>query len=108
MTSSWPPKDGTPYRPSNGTEGCAFYEDWCCKCQHDKPMSEGKDFDCCSDGETCKIIADTLAYDVDEPEYPKEWTWQAGSPTCSKFLSVDDETPRISNEERAANLELPL
>lgn len=105
---SWPPADGTLYRPSNGTEGCGFYEDWCTHCQHDKPMSEGKDFQICDAGDVCQIIADTLFYDVDDPKYPSEWTWQNGCPTCSKFLSVDDETPRITPEERAANLELPL
>ena len=53
-----------PYRPSNGTEGDIFRADWCEKCTKDV------------DGD-CRIIALSMAYDVDEPEYPKEWRRRA-------------------------------
>lgn len=81
-----------PYRPSNGTEGCCFYEAWCFHCSRDKPMSEGKDFDECGPDEVCQILADTAAYDVEDPEYPKAWTFDAaGRPCCTAFLPIGEE-----------------
>jgi len=47
-----------PYRPSNGTEGMGFFERWCDRCRKEPD---------------CPIIADTMIYDVDDSEYPKEW-----------------------------------
>lgn len=83
------------YRPSNGTEGCCFYEAWCSNCHRDKPMSEGKDYDICDESEVCQIIADTMAYDIDHPKYPKEWIYDKdGNPCCTKFLHVNSEPER--------------
>lgn len=83
------------YQPSNGTEGCCFYDKWCSNCQRDKPMSEGKDYDECDESEVCSIIADTLALSVEDAGYPPEWTYDAnGEPCCTKFLSVDAEPER--------------
>ena len=39
-------------------------------------MSEGKDFFECAPEEVCQIIADTYAYSVDDPKYPKEWVYE--------------------------------
>lgn len=64
---------GEKYRPSNGTEGDCFFAAWCCKCQRDKAMREGMDVDECDDNERCDIIANTMCYDVEDEEYPKEW-----------------------------------
>lgn len=77
------------YKPSNGTEGACFYAGWCENCAKDKTMSEGKDFDECEENEICSIIADTLAYDVDEPQYPQEWRYdESGEPCCTAFIPV--------------------
>lgn len=98
-----------PYRPSNGTEGCCFYAAWCEKCQRDKPMSEGKNFDDCDEGETCQIIADTLAYDVSDPKYPKEWTYDdKGIPCCTKFLHVNAEPERERCKHTADMFDAPM
>lgn len=51
------PLPGERYMPSNGTAGEGFIEAWCCNCARDKPMSEGKDFDECTDDEVCEILA---------------------------------------------------
>lgn len=81
------------YRPSSGTEGCDFYETWCSNCAKDKPMSEGKNYDDCDDSEVCKIIADTLAYDIDDQKYPKEWCYKDGQPCCTAFVQVGMQIP---------------
>lgn len=77
----------TPYRPSNGTEGECFMERWCARCTHDAAMRNDP-----GAWETgCQIIAMTLAFDVDDPEYPAEWIeddveWPAPSnPRCTAF-----------------------
>lgn len=83
-----------PYRPSNGTEGELFFAAWCCNCQRDKAMREGVDFDECDDNEKCSIIGDTMAYDVDDPKYPKEWIIDArGHGCCTAFVEAGKEIP---------------
>lgn len=49
-----------PYRPSSGTEGDFFREDWCDNCKHD------------SEDNPCKILGRTFWYSIDDPEYPGE------------------------------------
>lgn len=103
---NWPPIDGTLYRPSNGSEGEGFFEGHCYHCKRDAAFQ--KDMDA-ADG--CPIIAATYAYEVTHEKYPKQWVWKDGAPTCTEFDDVDNEEPpldRLSAEERAANLELPL
>ncbi len=75
-----------PYRPSNGTEGHCFMDRWCANCARDLPLSEGKDFALCGPGETCSIIANTMAYDIHSPKYPKEWVYGENGPMCSAFV----------------------
>lgn len=74
------------YRPSSGTEGIGFYENWCFKCAKDAHMNSGKDWDSCGKDEICSIIGDTLAYGIDDPKYPREWVLsQSGRPMCLAF-----------------------
>ena len=54
---------GKPYRPSNGTEGEWFMADWCDRCTKDNYPE--KPF--------CPIIGASLAFDIGNPNYPKEW-----------------------------------
>jgi hypothetical protein len=95
---SWPPADGKPYRPSNGTEGECFMEGWCNRCKADRAHQD-------SAGEEpgCDIIARSMAFDVGEPGYPVQWVWKDGEPTCTAF---DDVVLQITNEERAAQMVL--
>lgn len=99
---SWPPTDGTPYRPYSGTDGACFYERWCADCKRDEAYRRG-DW-----GDGCRIAADTFVYDVNDPKYPREWVWQDGAPTCTAFVHMDEPDPRITDEERAAQMALPL
>jgi hypothetical protein len=61
-----------PYRPSNGTEGDGFIAHFCFNCERNRD-------------EDCPILAATFAFDVDDPEYPKEW--------------VQDESPELDPED---------
>ena len=68
-----------PYRPSNGTEGDAFFARWCALCAHDSP------------DEPCRILAATMFFEVDDVRYPREWRYdEGGEPCCTAYLSPTD------------------
>src|SRR5882672_219258 len=56
------------YRPSNGTEGEGFYENWCLHCTKDAAFRENPD-----SGDGCPIAASTYVFNIDDPLYPTEW-----------------------------------
>lgn len=62
------------YRPSNGSEGEMFCREYC---------------DCCSNKYgpvNCRIELSTMAFGINEPEYPKEWIYdENGKPKCTKW-----------------------
>lgn len=96
---------GKPYRPSNGTAGCAFDDDWCDHCARDAEFR--KDWDNADPAIGCQILADTLVYDVTDPKYPKEWIYGAdGQPRCTAFTTDPskpvrcDQTPDLFEEPR--------
>mgnify|MGYP001575939811 CR=1 FL=1 len=63
---------GKPYRPANGTEGEYFEAAWCRDCQR-------KDA-----GEGCDIFFNSMLFNADEPEYPKELVYgDDGHPRCN-------------------------
>lgn len=68
-----------PYRPSSGDEGLWFESKYCDNCKHDTPSK------------SCDIILMTMFYDVDEPEYPKEWVTINNKPTCTAYKEVKNE-----------------
>jgi hypothetical protein len=70
-----------PYRPSNGTEGEGFIDQYCMNCLHCDPDPEGK--------KQCDILCRSLCYNVSEPEYPTEWQWIAGEPKCTAHVKWD-------------------
>lgn len=83
------------YRPSNGSEGCDFFEHWCTNCQRDKSMREGAPIEDCDDNEVCQIIGDTFAYEIDDPKYPKEWCYDdSGHPCCTAFVPAGQPIPQ--------------
>ena len=69
-----------PYRPANGTEGAYFQADFCDRCKHDQGYQRTLD---ATHG--CPILLATLLFQVDDPEYPREWIWENGIPKCTKF-----------------------
>jgi len=65
-----------PYRPANGTEGMDFMARWCERCIHDD--YEKLKF--------CQILGATLAFYMNDPEYPREWIYdESGKPCCTAF-----------------------
>ena len=81
------------FRPNSGTEGDIFFANWCHQCARDKGMSEGKDYDECTDDEMCKIIGASMCYDIEDAEYPSEWILKDGVPTCTAFIKVGEPVP---------------
>ena len=70
-----------PYRPSNGTEGMDFMEEWCfrCKREPEDPTVPG-----------CPILSDTFFYEKSDPRYPKEWVRDEQGPRCTAFDAKGD------------------
>lgn len=80
--------EGKPYRPSNGTEGEMFQDRWCANCKKD-------DYE---KGVYCPILSASLAFDTDDPEYPKEWNHGPdGQPRCTAF---EERTPPAAGTGR--------
>lgn len=85
---------GQKYQPSNGTEGECFRAAWCEQCARDKAMNGEKDFDSCDESELCSIVINTMAWDVDDEEYPREWQYgKDGQPCCTAFIPAGEPIP---------------
>ena len=70
---------GEKYRPSNGTEGSLFQEAFCDHCKREAGYRAGA-------GDGCPILAATMAFDVDDDNYPAEWQYgEDGQPKCTAF-----------------------
>lgn len=68
------------YQPSNGTEGMEFIAKFCDNCIHDHVPSE----------KYCEIVTMTMCLDVNDENYPIEWTYDdEDKPTCTKFYKWD-------------------
>lgn len=75
------------YRPSNGSEGCAFMATFCEQCIHEKFMHTQNDGD-----RQCDILNRSMIHNITDPEYPDEWTTdQEGAPTCTGYKHHDWE-----------------
>lgn len=73
-----------PYRPSNGIEGAEFEDTWCQNCKAEDAYWRGE-------GEGCPILAAVNVYQIDDPNYPKEWREDGPSgPRCTKFELIDE------------------
>jgi hypothetical protein len=97
-----------PYRPSNGTEGEIFQHRFCDRCKHDAAFQADEN------AEGCPILALTLVFNEDEPEYPKEWvrdvgdTLWPGSARCTEFVSEDEADWPWPTIQDSCQCELPL
>ncbi|ABF71333.1 p082 [Rhizobium phage 16-3] len=79
---AWPPKDGTPWMPSNATEFDGFDANWCAHCSRDAAFREDMD-----NNDGCEILA--AAY---RGEQQATWFWRKGVPHCANF-SDDPANP---------------
>lgn len=83
------------YRPANGTEGMIFESRFCDLCVRDIDQD-------------CDIHNRALLHDDDEPEYPREWTYDSmGYPTCTAF-ATEIQPPTRAELEGAGQHILPL
>ena len=90
----------TTYRPSNGTEGMYFQSAWCDNCWHDRHAEK----DPCKG---CQILANTMLYDVTDPEYPKEWVCnEKREAKCTKYLSYEDHAKQLASRHHTTRYEL--
>ncbi len=60
------------YRPSNGTEGMIFMDEFCDRCYYDR-------------NQDCPIIVLTMCLETEDKDYPPEWIYIGETPTCTKF-----------------------
>lgn len=64
------------FQPSNGTEGDSFMSAFCFRCGQ-------------WGAKGCDIQARTMAFGPEDPEYPREWTYDGqGDPTCTAFVAA--------------------
>lgn len=89
--------DAKLYRPSNGTEGECFISSMCGTCE--RSGRPGKPDDAGHELMGCSIVGRTMAHDITDPEYPREWIITDDGPTCTSFVPLGDPlpTPRCSN-----------
>jgi hypothetical protein len=82
---------GKKYRPACGSEGANFIDRWCYSCKRDEAFRN-------DDGDSCPIVANSFVFDVDDPRYPSEWTFNdEGRPICTAFEPVDAPDKRDEN-----------
>ena len=67
------------YRPSNGTEGMIFQEKWCDQCRRGQ-------------GDGCRILSDSMVFDVDEKGYPPQMRYVDDVPTCAAFVHKETQS----------------
>lgn len=74
------------FQPCNGTHGDCFRSAWCDQCvKHPHDMdAKGQ----------CFILLSTMAWNIDDPEYPEEWQYKDGEPVCTAFKSRDEYNAR--------------
>lgn len=70
------------YRPSNGAEGMDFMAEYCDQCKRNAAFQAGN-------GDSCPIAAATMVYNIDDPQYPKEWIVDNDGPCCTAFDAID-------------------
>ncbi len=72
---------GTKYCPSNGTEGEIFKSYFCDDCARESFNGDT------GEGDQCEIMNRAICHDIDDDEYPEEWTFDNnGQPTCTAFV----------------------
>lgn len=70
------------FQPSNGTHGDIFMSRFCFRCAKFPHSTDAKN--------QCLIVLKTMAFDVADKEYPNQWRYVNGSPTCTAFKSREE------------------
>lgn len=85
------PRTNWKYQSSNGTEGMCFQEGWCERCQRDRAFRDDPD-----NADGCKILADSMAYEIGDAAYPDEMIeTEGGEPKCTAFVKIGDEAAAL-------------
>lgn len=74
-------EEGEIYRPSNGTEGMYFTEEYCMNCIHCDPDPDGE--------KQCEILCASMCFSIGDPEYPKQWQYKDDQPICTEWVKWD-------------------
>jgi len=71
-------------QPSNGTEGMIFTDKYCMNCINCDPNPNGK--------KQCMILCNSMAYSINDKEYPKEWVYDENDKgICTSYQKWDWE-----------------
>ena len=86
---------GTPFQPSNGTEGMIFCEKFCDQCLNCRPNPDKEP--------QCEILMLTMCFSTRDKEYPSEWIFdEEGWPVCTAWqngtgvMTMTDGTNRLN------------
>ena len=81
----FPDLAGQLFRPSNGTEGMIWMEEFCYCCIHEK-WSHTQD----NNDQKCDIMSRSILYEKKEEGYPTEWVFDPeGWPVCTDWKKWD-------------------
>lgn len=70
-----------PYQPSNGSEGAIFIDKYCMQCLNCDPDPDGQ--------KQCTILERSFVFSINDKEYPTEWQYIDGQPTCTAHVKWD-------------------
>lgn len=88
------------YRPSNGTEGMIFTDTYCMNCINCDPDPTGK--------KQCGILFRTLVHNINDEEYPQEWTYDENDkPICTSWVKWDWDNNGDPDDPDNPNKPLP-
>ena len=65
------------FRPSNGDQGHNFMAAYCERCAKHPINPDAK--------RQCGILMRTMMHNINDPEYPSQWRYVNGEPTCTAF-----------------------
>ncbi len=88
--------DGKPFRPSNGTEGDIFCDNYCFQCIHER-WAHFMDED--NEEDKCEIYSRMMLFDIKDPEYPAELIYMNKKPTCTNYVHWDWGNDRDGRNE---------
>lgn len=87
-----------PFQPSNSDHGYAFMAAWCDHCEKDRRHRKDEN------KPGCKILLYTMAFNVGDPEYPKEWRKDGPEGArCTAFDPEHEPKPRRTAIRRRDN-----
>ena len=85
------------YQPLSVTEGDIFMSAYCYRCVKYPHDSDAKS--------QCMIVMRSMAWSTDDKEYPRQWRYINGEPTCTAFKSREEFN--AERRERRKNARKP-